>query len=190
MCSSDLHIRELQRHDEYFGELMNSDLLRRAAETVLKGPVHAVQAQYYNKPPGANSATPPHQDGIYLDTDAAETVELWLALDDAEETTGCMHYVRGSHVLGLLPHRQTGVAGFEQGLADTAICEDPRTLVPCRTRAGDLLIHNALTVHWSSRNESGHKQRRALSFIYERSDAGALDDGLGSVREPDAADFL
>lgn len=179
-------IRDLQRYDEFFNDLARDDHLKLAAETVLKGPAGPIHVQYFNKPPGANTATPPHQDAIYFDTNAAETVELWLALDDADEDTGCMYYVRGSHVLGLLPHQPTGVTGFEQGLVDDAICKDPRTLVPCSARAGDLLVHSALIVHWSGKNESNHRQRRALSFIFQRGVTADTDDE-SSVREPDIA---
>lgn len=158
--------QHLQRYDEYFNDLLENEHLRLVAETVLKGPVAGMEMRYYNKPPGANKATPPHQDGAYYEISPCEAVELWLALDDAEEDTGCIWYVRGSHVLGLLPHQPTDVAGFGLGLADTSVCDDDRTKVSCRVRAGDLLVHHALTVHWTDPNESNHRQRRALGFVY------------------------
>lgn len=172
------HVQDIHRYDEFFNGLLGDVTLRRVAETVLRGPVAGANVHYYDKPPGANSKTPPHQDGVYARLAPKDTVELWLALDDADENTGCLHYVRGSHVMGLLPHSETGIPSFHLGLSDTSPCDDPRTLVPCRVRAGDLLVHNALTIHWASENTSGHKHRRALGFLYVSQ--RALDDAAQS----------
>ncbi len=180
------HIQHLHRFEEYFHGLLGDLTLRRVAETVLKGPVAGSNVHYYNKPPGANSKTPPHQDGIHAQLAPKDTVELWLALDDADEKTGCIHYVRGSHVMGLLPHSDTGIQSFPKGLADPSPCDDPRTLVPCRVRAGDLLVHNALTIHWASENKSNHKQRRALGFLYvsQRAlDAAVHGESRGALKD-------
>lgn len=178
------HIRYLQRYDDYFGQLLASEKFQLVAETVLKSPVIPVDAQYFNKPPGANSPTPPHQDGHALEDDAGDTVELWLALDDADDDTGCIYYVRGSHVLGLLPHHESVLPGSPQCLVDDAPCEDTRNCVPVRVRAGDLLAHHALTIHWTHRNESNHRHRRALTLVYQRGlpETGSADES--SVQEP------
>jgi len=154
-------IQCMHRYDEYFNGLLSDAALARVAETVLRGPVAGANVLFYNKPPGANSKTPPHQDGAYVPLAPESTVELWLALDDADEDTGCIHYVRGSHVHGLLPHQQTEVPGFPHALVDTSPCDDPRTHFPARVRAGELLVHNALTIHWAGENKSNHRQRRA-----------------------------
>jgi len=166
-------IAHLERYDDYFGDLMNEERFLRVAETVLHGDVAPINALFYDKPPGANQATPPHQDAALDQAPSDRSVELWLALDDAEEDTGCMHYARGSHVLGLLPHESGSAPSAPLQLVDSSVKDDPRNLVACRVRAGDLLVHHALTIHWTSRNESGHRRRRALGFIYAGVESGA-----------------
>ena len=41
--------------------------------------------QYFNKSPGANKPTPPHQDGYYFMITPCEAVTMWLALDEVDD---------------------------------------------------------------------------------------------------------
>lgn len=161
-------LQQLHRFDEYFKGLINDYAFRLVAETVLKGPVLPANVFYFSKPPGANRATPPHQDAAYFEISPPDAVELWLSLDETDEDTGCLWYVRGSHVQGLMEHKPCDAPGFSQTLADPSPCDDDRTMVACHTRPGDLLVHHALTIHWANQNESNHRQRRALGFAYYR----------------------
>ncbi len=159
-------IQQLYEYDDYFHKLMFDSPFQAVAEAVLKGPVVAKNMQYFNKAPGHNQPTPPHQDGYYFNLDPCEAVTLWFALDEVDEENGCVRYARGSHRGGLLPHGRTQTLGFSQGLLDRGPCEDPETMVACLAQPGDLLAHHALTIHWADGNQSAIRDRRALGFIY------------------------
>ena len=40
---------------------------------------------------------------------------MWLALDEVDETNGCLCYVPGSHRQGLREHARTRTLGFLRG---------------------------------------------------------------------------
>lgn len=159
-------IQQLHTHDSYFETLMVGSRFEDLAKCALADEVIPKNMQYFNKPPLAGLPTPPHQDGYYFKLDPCEAVTLWLALDDVDEENGCVHYARGSHELGLLPHDRTSTLGFSQGLRDCTPCENADTDVVCPAEPGDLLAHHALTIHWAGGNRSATRTRRALGFIF------------------------
>jgi phytanoyl-CoA hydroxylase len=89
---------------------------------------------------------------------------MWLALDAADESNGCMWYVCGSVSDGLRPHAFSGVKGFSQTLADYGPADERREAAMC-AQPGDLLMHSALLVHRAGANRS-ERPRRAIGAIF------------------------
>ena len=158
-------IQRLSEHDEHFAGLFRGRV-KDLAERLLGEPVSGQNMQYFDKPPGANSATPAHQDGYYFMLEPCSAVTLWLALDAADEGNGCVRYLRGSHRLGLRQHGRTTTLGFSQSIRDFGSEQDRAAEVALRAAPGDILAHHALTIHRAGRNESAERSRRALGFIY------------------------
>lgn len=163
-------LKQLQKvfeFDDYFRDLMENGAPRRIAEEVLQDEVVPVNMQYFNKPPGIGQPTPAHQDGYYFHLDPCEAVTGWLALEDVDEDTGCIHYARGSHKENeFRPHGQSGVLGFSQGITDFGTPADRANEVSFPGAGGTFLMHHAKTVHWASGNKSKTRTRKALGFIY------------------------
>ena len=163
-------LKQLQKifeFDEYFRDLMENGAPRRIAEEILQDEVVPVNMQYFNKPPGIGQPTPAHQDGYYFHLDPCEAVTGWLALEDVDEETGCIHYLRGSHKTPRFrPHGQSGVLGFSQGITDFGSPADYANEVSFPGTGGTFLMHHAKTVHWASGNTSKTRTRKALGFIY------------------------
>ena len=160
--SSLKQIQQLHKYERFFEELM-SDKPKKLAQELLGEPVIGKNLQYFNKPPGAGKATPPHQDGFYFMLEPCRALTMWLALDAADEENGCVRYVRGSHVHGMRPHARTQTLGFSQGISDYDSEADEIT---CPAQPGDLLAHHALTIHRADTNTSATRSRRALGFIF------------------------
>ena len=162
-------LKQLQRmfeFDAYFHTMMFGSRFEAAAEAVLAGPVAGKNLQYFNKPPGVGQPTPPHQDGYYFMLKPCEAVTMWLALENVDEETGCVRYVRGSHERGMRPHGRTGTLGFSQGITDYGTSEDRADEVPMIAQPGDLLLHHAMTIHRADGNRSTSRTRQAMGFIY------------------------
>jgi ectoine hydroxylase-related dioxygenase (phytanoyl-CoA dioxygenase family) len=131
------------------------------------------------KPPGHPFATPWHQDLAYArrpfapsGTRAAfQTVQFWVALDDAEVDSGCMHFVPRHPGDPLLPHE---VACGDQddesrqlGIPDPASHLDLESAVACPVPAGGATAHAFDTPHYTPPNRSD-RPRRAYIFTLAR----------------------
>jgi phytanoyl-CoA hydroxylase len=158
-------IQQMGQHDAWFHELFTAGCFRRIAEELLEGPVVPKNMQYFNKPPEIGRATPSHQDGYYFMLDPCEAVTMWFALDPADESNGCVHYVRSSHRDGMRPHGRTETLGFSQGIVDYPLESDRERELAMVAQPGDLMVHHALTIHRAGANPSP-RHRRALGFIY------------------------
>ena len=96
---------------------------------------------------------------------------MWLALNDADEENGCVRYVIGSHLKGIREHAMTGTLGFSQGISDYGNEDDKTNEVPVHASAGDLIVHDSLTIHLAGKNLSNDRPRRAIGFIFYSSEA-------------------
>ena len=164
-------LQKLDEHDPYFGQLISEGPFRDLAEDLLGTEVVCKNLQYFNKPPGINVPTPAHQDGFYFKLDPCEALTLWLALDSVDEENGCVRYVKGSHKCGMRPHATTETLGFSQGITDFPRQADTVTELALPADAGDLIAHDAMTIHRAEGNHSSTRNRRALGFVYYSVDA-------------------
>ena len=158
--------QNMEDYDPWFHDLLTKGRFREVAENVLAGPVVPKDLQYFNKPAGSGQPTPPHQDGYYFMLDPCEAVTMWLALDRVDEENGCVRYVKGSHLRGMRPHARTQTLGFSQGIIDYPSQEDSEFEVAVLADAGDMLVHDAMTIHRADGNTSVDRSRRALGFVY------------------------
>lgn len=176
-------IQQLFSHDPFFNKLMFGSQFEKLAELLLNGPVVGKNMQYFNKPPLIGKPTPPHQDGYYFMLKPCEALTMWLALDEVDEENGCVRYVRGSHLKELRPHGRTQTLGFSQGVTDYGTPEDLANEVAFPARPGDLLVHNAKTIHRADGNRSRTRTRRALGFIYYSERAQVDEEAHAAYQE-------
>jgi hypothetical protein len=113
---------------------------------------------YFDKPVDQVSTTKfapavvePHRDGGGKNDGAT----LWIALDGADVTNGCLHYIPGSHTAELDPHAKPFSPPPEGRTGG----------VPAEVSAGDAIIHSAKIVHFSEASTIP-KRRRAVNYFY------------------------
>ncbi|XP_041111675.1 probable alpha-ketoglutarate-dependent hypophosphite dioxygenase isoform X1 [Polyodon spathula] len=105
-----------------------------------------------------------HQDIRYWGFEGGSVASVWLALDDVDQENGVLQVIPGSHHQGLLPH----ITSSNPGNMLTANQEIPEHLlntseaVECPLQAGQMSIHDGLTVHASEPNLS---TRRRCGFV-------------------------
>ncbi len=154
----------MQDEDPFFAEYCRRDCFVKLAETFLGDQVIPQGVEYFNKPPGIGTPTPPHQDGYYFCLVPNQAVTLWIALDVVNEENGCLRYVSGSHRDGVRPHGASNVLGFSQGLQDWSAADEAREVMQV-LQPGDVLAHHSLTVHRADANRS-NRSRRAVGLVY------------------------
>ena len=116
-------------------------------------------------------ATPWHQDWAYWRGIHKTTV--WLALDDADESNGCLKLVRGSHRLPVV-HDGEVPPGEGFGHRIDARQVDERDVVIAPVRAGGAVVFHDLLLHASCPNPSG-RERWAWLPTYKDAQAQDLD---------------
>ncbi len=96
------------------------------------------------------TAFPLHQDPTFVDERTWTPVTFWVPLVDVDEHNGCIHAVRGSHLLSAdprLPYVAFPYADFAERLK--------RCLRPIPMHAGDLLVFHPGLIHASPPNVTG-----------------------------------
>ncbi len=174
-------LAHIRMHDAFFRDLIESPKWLGLAESLLKDNALPQELEWFNKPPKVGKATPPHQDGYYFMLEPNEAVTMWLALDDVDESNGCMRYIAGSNRTGMRPHGRTGVLGFSQGISDYGDT-DRAAEIPISAKPGDLLVHHSLTIHRADANPSS-RHRRSLGFVYYAAKARQDKQKLASYQD-------
>ena len=138
--------------------------------------VHRTFDMLIYKPPRHEHETPWHQDHAYFGRPTApagaavplDSIQLWIALDDADEENGCMHFVPGRHTDPLLEHHVA--AGDPEDDGRLLAITDPErnlelsTVVAAPLRAGGCTMHTQGTPHFTPSNRSKDRPRRAYIF--------------------------
>jgi phytanoyl-CoA hydroxylase len=158
-------LQDLHVYNSFFAEILKGSEFEKIAEILLGEKVIGKNLEYFNKPPVIGKPTPPHQDGYYFMLNPPQAVTMWMALENVDEETGCVRYIKGSHLNGMRPHGKTQTLGFSQGIIDYSE-KDLASEIPFPAKSGDLLVHHALTVHRADGNKSNNRSRKALGLIY------------------------
>lgn len=133
------------------------------------------------KEPGTSVATPWHQDLPYYCVDGAQTVSLWIALDDVSRDTA-VEYVAGSHRWNrqFSPTRFDGTRLYAsdrfEPIPDIAAERERYDIVGWAMQAGDAVAFDYRTVHGAPGNRSSAR-RRAFSARWVGDDVVFADRG-------------
>ena len=115
-----------------------------------------------------------HQDVLHWNLHPPEVLNVWLALDDADEENGCMRVVPRSHTRGILPHRHdpadtNNVLMGYQDIDEQAVLglgADGSPAVSLPLCAGECSVHDGFTVHGSAPNTSVSRRRCGFTAQY------------------------
>jgi phytanoyl-CoA hydroxylase len=157
----------IDQHDAFFRSLADSHDLRRLIGGLVHGEPVLMAIETFNKPAKIGSAVPSHQDNAYFCQSPNDVLTVWIALDAATLENGPIYYLKGSHKLGTLPHKPSGVAGNSMGIVNPP-APDPANEFCGTLEPGDALIHNCLTIHWSAPNKSD-RSRCGLLMVFRGS---------------------
>lgn len=145
------------------------------------------QIQY--KPPRHGGINNWHQDAPYWPVLKPQTpVTAWIALDDVDETNGCMWMVPGSHKWGNVIKRLEGnpqekffeiAKGFEPP-ADAETKE--AHVIPWPVKKGEVSFHHSMTWHGSHANKSD-RPRRAIALHFMTGDARFVKSGTHVMKK-------
>lgn len=157
----------IEEQSELLRDLLDSTLLLSLVKPLLEDDPVADGIQYINKPPHATYRFPYHQDNAYQFYRPPSSLAATLALDSQYDDSGPIAFLRGSHVLDILPHEPSGVLGASRGLSELPDT-DRYPEVKVTVEAGDVLVHHTNVIHRTGPNLTA-VHRRNLGFIYHGS---------------------
>lgn len=148
------------------------------ASQLLGGAVRFWHDQLFCKPARHGGVVAWHQDYSYWTrTQPMQHLTCWIALDDANEENGCLHYIPQSHEWNLLPI--TGLAGDMESIK--SVLEpwqfEKFKATPVPLKKGHATFHHPLTIHGSFENKSAFPRRAVVLNVF-------LDGTYSSSDEP------
>jgi ectoine hydroxylase-related dioxygenase (phytanoyl-CoA dioxygenase family) len=161
-------IHGMNENSQFFTSLMIDHRLLKILRGIWTGgDIMPESVMFFGKPAGDGSETPAHQDNAFQCWDPPLALTATLAIDESTPQNGALACQRGSHQVGLLPHRQSGVMGFSRTLISSLPLDRYPEVQLCM-RPGDLALHQVNTIHRSGANRST-RSRRQLGIGYRSS---------------------
>ena len=127
------------------------------------------------KPPFGNP-TAWHLDNPYWSFSSPSAISLWVALDDATESNGCLYYLPGTHRTARFETADIGtnIASLFKAYPEWRQIDPVAT--PCK--AGSAVLHNGLVAHGAGANMTA-RPRRAMTCAYMPD--GSVFNGVRNV---------
>jgi non-haem Fe2+, alpha-ketoglutarate-dependent halogenase len=127
----------------------------------------------FAKQPRDPKEVPLHQDAIYWPLTPANSVSVWIAIDDVNEENAAMQFVPGSHTLGPLPHEAKELDGTRVLKRQAIDADSYGDRVTNVLHAGEISIHSDLLLHGSQANRS-ERRRAGLTIRYTSAQVRAM----------------
>jgi ectoine hydroxylase-related dioxygenase (phytanoyl-CoA dioxygenase family) len=149
-------IHELQHYSAVWNRAITKPELADAVATLLGADALELHhSTLHAKPPSKGAPFPMHQDVPFYPHADGRYMDALVHLDDADELSGCIKFLVGSHRLGPLEH----IIG-----PDTAPHLPPdkfrlEEAVAVPAKAGDVVVFHLWTIHGSSVNHSERWRR-------------------------------
>ena len=159
------------RHDPRLREFaFDSALPPTVAELLRSNSVYLYEDSVLVKEPGATAPTQWHQDLGYFHVNGSQMCTTWCPLDPADESTGAMRFVRGSHLRPEVYRPNLFVTtepipGTEGEIVPDIDAGD-FDIITFALEPGDITVHHARTLHAAGGNRSADRRRRAISVRY------------------------
>jgi ectoine hydroxylase-related dioxygenase (phytanoyl-CoA dioxygenase family) len=155
------------------------DLGRMVAELAGVEGMRIWHDQALIKPPYGNP-TGWHLDNPYWSFTSPNAISLWVALDDATLSNGCLSYLPGTHLAERYDEAAIGANLGDLFRTNPDWMEiDP---VACPCPAGSAVFHNGLTAHGAGANMT-NRPRRAMTCAYMPD--GSVFNGKQNVLPPE-----
>lgn len=149
-------IHELQHYSAAWTRAMTKpELADDLAQLLETESLELHHVTLHAKSPDAGAPFPMHQDLPFYHHQDERYLDTLVHLDDADEESGCIKFLPGSHKLGKLEH----ILGPETAPhlpTDKYRLEDA---VSVPAKAGDVIVFNLWTIHGSAVNNSGRWRR-------------------------------
>ena len=160
---------------KWVAELASEESLLDVIEELIDPDILLWNAFLPVKPPHSDAYFGWHQDATYWPVRPTEQIaSAWVALSPVNQLSGGMQMVRGSHLLGALPHETTydDSSMLKRGQQITTTIDEDEVF-GIDLKPGQASIHHTLTLHCSGPNRSD-EWRLGVGLNYASSEVGPI----------------
>ncbi|MBT3346779.1 MAG: phytanoyl-CoA dioxygenase family protein [Gemmatimonadetes bacterium] len=147
-------IREWHESSRWLFDICANEQILDYVEDILGPDFYLWASNFFAKEPGTSSTVGWHQDAFYWPLTPHNSVTVWIACSDSDESNGAMQVIPGTHTTGLIKHqRSTSTESvltleLEEGSVRT------NEGVPILLQAGQISLHDDRIIHGSPGNPS------------------------------------
>lgn len=155
---TDVHLLQ-----QWAWDIVTTERVLDPVRDILGDDVLLWSTNWFIKEPGDGKLVSLHQDANYWGLAPHDVLTAWIALTDADPSTGPMRFVPGSHKETLYDHDNTYAEDNLLSRGQTiqrTVTEEECQLAPLR--AGEMSLHHVRIVHGSDRNTS---DRRRIGMV-------------------------
>ena len=128
-------------------------------EDIIGKDILLYNATFIIKEPRSKTHVSWHQDLTYWGFDDNEKqVSAWIALSVANDLSGCMKMIPGSHKKGIFDHESTNDSNNVLSRGQTVTKVNTKNAVSCPLDPGEASFHHGLTLHSSQPNKSNDRR--------------------------------
>ena len=150
---------ELQHYSPAWGQAIFKPALVEADAGLIGPEVEFHHMTLHAKAPGYGTPFPMHQDHPFYPHETGAYIDAIIHVDSADENSGCLKFLAGSHKLGALQHVLEGAPHLPP---DRYRIEDA---VSCPAEPGDVVLFGIHTIHGSALNRRD-RWRRVVRLGY------------------------
>jgi ectoine hydroxylase-related dioxygenase (phytanoyl-CoA dioxygenase family) len=169
------YLTEPHVKNDFWLQLCRHPKILDAVESVLGKDLILIMSHLIVKPPHDGLPVAWHQDNTYWHSVAGTDIAtVWLAIDDADLSNGCMQVIPRSHEGYPEMEKFSTGANDLLGLTVEVTSEMESALVSLEMQAGGLSIHDSYIVHGSNANTST-RRRAAYTMRYANARTVTID---------------
>lgn len=148
----------------FLDEIVHHPLILDAVEDLIGEDILAWGSVLFVKEPQSAGHVTWHQDYTYMGLDPHDGVSVWIALSPSNKRSGCMRMLPGTHLDGILPHRDS--FGQDNILTRGQIIDglDDSDALDVELAPGQISLHHPRVIHGSEPNRS---QNRRVGFTIQ-----------------------
>ena len=155
----------LQYEESFLKYCLNEKILNLVEQLIGKD-FALWNSSFFAKPAKIGTRTPWHQDGEYWPITPLATCTVWIALDDATISNGCLKFLPGSHKdKRLESHHLNNSDDIALPLELDHHHIDESKAEPIELEAGQISLHDVFLMHASEANRS-NQPRRGMTLRY------------------------
>lgn len=169
------YLTEPHAKNDFWLQLCRHPKILDAVQSVLGQELILIMSHLIVKPSGDGLPVAWHQDNTYWHSiQGTDVATVWLAIDDTDQSNGCMNVIPRSHDGYPEMHKVSTGANDLLGLTVEVTSEMEAAAVPLEMRAGSLSIHDSYIVHGSNANTS-NRRRAAYTMRYANAKTVTVD---------------